>query len=70
MTSAPTIEHPDAPSRSGHSSRSPSVTRNRPKRLLFCPCGREAAPDEWRTERDGGNRRLVCPDCGETLTVR
>jgi hypothetical protein len=70
MTSAPTIERPDAPSRSGHTGRSPSLSRARPKRLLFCPCGREAVPDEWQIEHDGVGRRLVCPDCDETLTVR
>jgi hypothetical protein len=66
MTLASAPERPDGSQHRG----SPSITAERPKTLLFCPCGREAAPDEWRVDRDGAHRRLVCPDCGETLTVR
>jgi hypothetical protein len=70
MTSASPLERPDSPSQSRDSRDSPSLSTSRSKTVLFCPCGREAAPDEWPTERDGRLRLLVCPDCGETLTVR
>lgn len=72
MTSAPTLERP--PTRTSQRRRPPSTsttTDDRPKTVLFCPCGREAPSDEWRVERDDDHRhRLVCPDCCETLTVR
>jgi hypothetical protein len=71
MTSAPTLERP--PTRTSHCRRSPSTSASaadRPKTVLFCPCGREASTDEWHVEHVDGHRRLVCPDCGETLTVR
>jgi hypothetical protein len=66
MTLAPASERPDGSQYRG----SPSIAADRPKALLFCPCGREAPLDEWRVEHDSPRRRLVCPDCGETLTVR
>lgn len=66
MTLAQTPERP----RSRRDPGAPSPTGDRPKALLFCPCGREASVDAWRTEREGRRRCLVCPDCGETLTVR
>ncbi|WP_136590333.1 hypothetical protein [Salinigranum halophilum] len=70
MTSAPTVErHPARTTRRRRSPAAPSADE-RSKALLFCACGREAPTDEWRVERDGRRRRLVCPDCRETLTVR
>jgi hypothetical protein len=70
MTSASPFERPESPPQSRDSRDSPSLPSSRQKTLLFCPCGREAAPDEWSTEDDGRLRLLVCPDCGETLTAR
>jgi hypothetical protein len=69
MTSAPTFER--SSTRASECRGSPACPPDdRPKTLLFCPCGREAPPSEWRTERTGHRHRLVCPDCGKTLTVR
>jgi hypothetical protein len=70
MTSASPLERPDSPSRTGDDRDSPSLSTTRSKALLFCPCGREAAADDWDVEQDGPCRLLVCPDCGETLTAR
>ena len=70
MTSASPLEHPESPSQSTDSRESPSLSTTRSKTVLFCPCGREATPDEWTTEEDGRLRLLVCPDCGDTLTAR
>jgi hypothetical protein len=70
MTSASPLERPDPPSRTTSHRDSPALRTDRPKTHLFCPCGREAPADEWETEAEGQCRLLVCPDCGETLTVR
>jgi hypothetical protein len=67
MTHVSTLRGP----RTGLSAGSPSASDDdRRKAVLFCECGREAAPDSWRVEVGADGDRLVCPDCGETLTVR
>jgi hypothetical protein len=71
MTSTPTVEHPPL-----DRGTAPLVVDVPRKSVLFCPCGREAPSDAWSAEpvgpaaRDGDRTRLVCPDCGGTLTVR
>ena len=64
MTLVPTADRPR------RSLSATDQTDTRPKAVLFCACGREAPPYEWATEPDGSSRRLVCPDCRATLTVR
>jgi hypothetical protein len=66
MTLASTPERPHH----GQYHGSPSDADDRPKTVLFCPCGREAPVEAWQTEPTDDQHRLVCPDCGETLTVR